>query len=297
MYLGIDNKSLFATGKENMKILILGGTRFFGKTTANILSGLGHDVVTVSRSALPLGQIRHAICDRKDQHALEHLLQKETPDAILDMVCFDQGDGLGVTKLFDSGFMASVGHYIMVSSFFVYNSSTKPEMEFSGDLAEIGDGYTRRKIEAENTIHGSELFKSTSILRLPFVFAHDDYSDRFQKFCTAVSRKRIGQPDNSLRTSMISKDDAANLLASLVVGLPIGFADGSNEGCLSLYEIAQEIARTLGVQIEGSNDDEISEIYGLQKDLCLNSSKTKKLKGLKQALATEANAWKSINQI
>lgn len=297
MYLGIDNKSLFATGKENMKILILGGTRFFGKTTANILSGLGHDVVTVSRSALPLGQIRHAICDRKDQHALEHLLQKETPDAILDMVCFDQGDGLGVTKLFDSGFMASVGHYIMVSSFFVYNSSTKPEMEFSGDLAEIGDGYTRRKIEAENTIHGSELFKSTSILRLPFVFAHDDYSDRFQKFCTAVSRKRIGQPDKSLRTSMISKDDAANLLASLVVGLPIGFADGSNEGCLSLYEIAQEIARTLGVQIEGSNDDEISEIYGLQKDLCLNSSKTKKLKGLKQALATEANAWKSINQI
>jgi len=297
MYLGIDNNSLFAPPKENMKILILGGTRFFGKTTANILFSEGHDVVTVSRSALPLGQIRHAICDRKDQHALEHLLQKETPDAILDMVCFDQGDGLGVTKLFDSGFMASVGHYIMVSSFFVYNSSTKPEMEFSGDLAEIGDGYTRRKIEAENTIHGSELFKSTSILRLPFVFAHDDYSDRFQKFCTAVSRKRIGQPENSLRTSMISKDDAANLLANLVVGLPIGFADGSNEGCLSLYEIAQEIASTLGVQIEGSNDDEISEIYGLQKDLCLNSSKTKKLKGLKQALATEANAWKSINQI
>jgi len=297
MYLGIDNNSLIAPPKENMKILILGGTRFFGKTTANILLGEGHDVVTASRSALPLGQIRHAICDRKDEHALEHLLQKETPDAILDMVCFDQGDGLGVTKLFDSGFMASVGHYIMVSSFFVYNSSTKPEMEFSGDLAEIGDGYTRRKIEAENTIHGSELFKLTSILRLPFVFAHDDYSDRFQKFCTAVSRKRIGQPDKSLRTSMISKDDAANLLASLVVGLPIGFADGSNEGCLSLYEIAQEIARTLGVQIEGSNDDEISEIYGLQKDLCLNSSKTKKLKGLKQALATEANAWKSINQI
>ena len=64
---------------------------------------------------------------------------------------------------------------------------------------------------------------------------------------------------------MISKDDAANLLANLVVGLPFGFGDGSNEDCLSLYEIAQEIARTLGVQIEGSSGDEISEIYGLQK--------------------------------
>ena len=297
MYLGIESNSLFVSPKENMKILILGGTRFFGKTTANILSSDGHDVVTTSRSALPHGQIRHAICDRKDQQALEHLIQRETPDAILDMVCFDNGDGLGVTKLFDSGLMASVGHYIMVSSFFVYNSSTKSEMAFSGDLAEIGDGYTRRKIEAENTIHASELFKSTSILRLPFVFAHDDYSDRFQKFCTAVLRKRIGQPGNSFRTSMISKDDAANLLANLVVGLPLGFADGSNEGCLSLYEIALEIAGTLGVQIEGSSDDEISEIYGLQKDLCLSSIKTQKLKGLKQALAIEAKAWKSINQI
>jgi dTDP-4-dehydrorhamnose reductase len=213
------------------------------------------------------------------------------------MVCFDHGDGLGITKLFDSGFMASVGHYIMVSSFFVYNSSTKPDMEFSGDLEEIGDGYTRRKIEAENGIHQSELFKSTSILRLPFVFSHDDYSGRFQKFCMAVSRKQIGQPENSFRTSMISKDDAASLLANLVVGPPIGFADGSNEGCLSLYEIAQEIAGTLGVQIEGNGDDEIFDIYGLQKDLCLSSSKTQKLKGLKQALAIEANAWKLINQI
>ena len=280
-----------------MKILILGGTRFFGKTTAKILSSDGHDVVTTSRSALPQDQVRHAICDRKDQQALEHLIQKETPDAVLDMVCFDYGDGLGVTKLFNSGLMASVGHYIMVSSFFVYNGSTKSEMAFSGDLAEIGDGYTRRKIEAENIIHASELFKSTSILRLPFVFAHDDYSDRFQRFCAAVVRKQIGQPGNSFRTSMISKDDAANLLANLVVGAPIGFADGSNEGCLSLYEIAHEIAETLGVQIEGSSDDEISEIYGLQKDLCLNSSKTQKLKGLKQALAAEAKAWKSINQI
>ena len=280
-----------------MKILILGGTRFIGKTTANLLSSEGHNVVTTSRSPLAQGQIRHVICDRKDQNALEYLLQREKPDAILDMVCFDHGDGLGVTKLFDSGLMSSVGHYIMVSSFFVYNSSTKLEMEFSGDLAEVGDGYTRRKIEAEKTIHESELFKLTSILRLPFVFAHDDYSGRFQKLCMAVLRKQIGQPENSFRTSMISKDDAANLLANLLVGSPIGFADGSNEGCLSLYEIAQEIARTLGVQTESNCGDEISEIYRLQKDLCLNSSKTQKLKGLKQALAIEAHAWKLINRI
>ena len=148
MYSEVKSNFQLPSSKETMKILILGGTRFFGKATANILSSDGHDVVTTSRSASAQDQIRHVICDRKDQHALEHLLQRETPDAILDMVCFDNGDGLGVTKLFDSGLMASVGHYIMVSSFFVYNSKTKSEMAFSGDLAEIGDGYTRRKIEA-----------------------------------------------------------------------------------------------------------------------------------------------------
>jgi hypothetical protein len=51
------------------------------------------------------------------------------------------------------------------------------------------------------------------------------------------------------------------------------------------------------VQIEGNGDDEISDIYGLQKDLCLSSSKTQKLKELKQALAAEAHAWNLINQI
>ena len=60
-----------------MKILILGGTRYMGYETASILSGLGNEVVTLSRSHIQKNKWKHLVCDRKIESDLELVFKTE----------------------------------------------------------------------------------------------------------------------------------------------------------------------------------------------------------------------------
>lgn len=275
---------------------MLGGTRFFGRTAAAKLLDKGHEVVTASRTALTDSPMRHKVCDRKILSSLQELIYCEQPNAILDMVCYDSKDGEGIASLFASGVMSNVTHYLMVSSFLAYNVDTPQEGLFTGDPLTISHGYTRRKIEVESRLFSSKSFKKMTVLRLPFIFSHDDYSNRFQRFCLAVLENRVGIPNTSFRTSMISRNDAADLLVSVLDGSPLGIADGSNSGCLTLYEIAQVVATALRATVSPSNHDDLSTIYSLERDLCLSSKKTGKLRSLAEAITLEAVAWSELIQ-
>lgn len=280
-----------------MKILILGGTRYMGRAAALRLAAAGHAVVSVSRTPIANGTIRHRVCDRKDLAALEVLLREEAPEAILDMVCFDAGDGAGMARLFESGALAGLVHYLMVSTFFPYNHFDGREAPFSGDTSAIADGYTRRKVEAEAAIQASPLFARSSIARLPFVFSHDDYTGRFQRVCEMVRDGRVAAASMpAWRTSMIGMEDAARALADILQGPPLGHVDVANAGCLSLREIAATLAETLGGSGDFHGPDDPGAIYALSRDLCLDSAKAPKLRPLAEALADEAQQW-SLNHV
>lgn len=275
-----------------MKILILGGTRYMGRAAAGRLVAAGHEVVSVSRTPTEDSATRHRICDRKHREELAALLQEEAPTAILDMVCFDANDAADMAQLYESGTLKSLNHYLMVSTFFPYNYFDAREAAFRGDAAVISDGYTRRKVEAEANIQASGLFARSSILRLPFVFSHDDYTGRFQRFCALVRDGHIAPESTpAWRTAMISMEDAARALAEILTGPPLGHVDAANDGCLSLGEIARTIAETLGVSSDFQGIEDPGAIYGLSRDLCLNSQKAPALRPLSEALADEAQQW------
>ncbi len=275
-----------------MKILILGGTRYMGRAAARRLSTAGHEVISVSRTPIEGGTIRHRVCDRKDGAALDALVREEEPSAILDMVCFDAGDGAGMARLFESGALSGLRHYLMVSTFFPYNYFDAREAPFAGDPTAIADGYTRRKVEAEAIIKAGALFGRSSILRLPFVFSHDDYTGRFQRLCEMVRDGRVAATGtSSWRTSMIAMEDAAGALANILQGPPLGYADIANAGCLTAHEIAAVVAAALDCSCEFNGADDPGTIYGLSRDLCLDSAKSPKLRPLAEALADEAKQW------
>lgn len=276
-----------------MKIIILGGTRYMGRAAATRLAAAGHEVVSVSRTPTEDTSIRHRVCDRKNPDALEAILRAEQPAAILDMICFDAGDGASMARLIDAGALEGLAHYLMVSTFFPYNYFDAREAAFSGDPAAITDGYTRRKVEAEANIHGSGLFVLSSILRLPFVFSHDDYTGRFQRFCEMVRDGRMApEQAPAWRTSMISMEDAAQALAGILQGPPLGYVDAANAGCLSLREMAAVIAVSLGRSSEFNGADDPDAIYGISRDLCLDSAKAPTLRPLADALEDEARKWR-----
>lgn len=274
-----------------MKVLVFGGTRYMGRTAAMMLAAAGHEVVSVSRTH-DAGNLHHRVCDRKDTAALEALLLEESPEAILDMVCFDASDGAGMARLFEEGALTQLQHYVMVSTFFPYNHFECREAPFVGDPSTIADGYTRRKVEAEAKIQASPLFAVSSILRLPFVFSHDDYTGRFQRFCEMVRDGRVAPvAAPAWKTSMIAMPDAAQVLAGMVRGEPLGYVDAANAGCIDPHEMAMVIAKALGVPGTFAGSDDPGAIYPLSCDLCLDSAKAPKLRPLEDALADESKLW------
>jgi nucleoside-diphosphate-sugar epimerase len=274
-----------------MKVLIIGGTRFVGLKTAKIFSNLGHQVTTLSRSNLQLDKVKHLICDRKNDIQLKEAIIKESPDFILDMVCFDRGDSLGMIDLFNRGFFEHVKHYCVISTFFLYNYFDNYGCNFNGDIESIKDGYTKRKAELEREFYNSKIFEIMSIVRFPFIFSHDDYTGRFQNFCKLVISSNPVDFDNQYKMSMIEANEAANSLVELSLKKPMGFIDIANYGCLSQREMAYTMSRLF------KNDKLIEPTqlklnpYNLSKNLCLITNKIPDRHSLKSMLDSEFLHW------
>ena len=80
----------------------------------------------------------------------------------------------------------------------------------------ISDNYTKNKIEMEIVLSSSEFFKNISIVRFPYIFSYDDYTNRFQSLCELAIRKKASNKKNKFKFSMISKDSAAEALMSIL---------------------------------------------------------------------------------
>jgi nucleoside-diphosphate-sugar epimerase len=270
-----------------MKLLVLSGTRYMGREVANLLHANGHDVVTVTRSADNTAPWRNRVCDCKNSDVLVSVVSQERPDAILDMICFDASDARDVASLARHAAFESVKHYVMVSTFFIYNYSPGRQQAFAGDAGLIQDGYTRRKAQAESVLQvDGPLMQRTTIVRLPYVFSHDDYSGRFQRLCTVATHG--GEcPSTVWRTSIVSMPDAAAALVMTITGAPLRHADIADSGAMTLREMVTRLAIELRADPVREVEDP-SAIYPLSCDLQLRQYKITPLRPLAEAQVTEA---------
>ena len=274
-----------------MKILIIGGTRFVGLKTAKILSNLGHQVTTLSRSNSQFDKVKHLVCDRKNGIHLKEVIIKEEPDFILDMVCFDRGDSLGMIDLYNRGFLEHVKHYCVISTFFLYNYFDNYECNFNGDIESIKDGYTKRKAELEREFYNSKIFEIMSIVRFPFIFSHDDYTGRFQNFCKLAISSNPLDFDNQYKMSMIEANEAANSLVELILKGSSGFIDIANYGCLSQREMAVSMSKLI-INHKPIEPTELTlNPYELSNNLCLLTNKISDRHSLKSKLDSEFLYW------
>ena len=105
----------------------------------------------------------------------------------------------------------------------------------------ISDNYTKNKIEMEIVLSSSEFFKNISIVRFPYIFSYDDYTNRFQSLCELAIRKKASNKKNKFKFSIISKDSAAEALMSILAEKPLGIVDPCNPGCANIDEILKKI--------------------------------------------------------
>ena len=258
------------------RILILGGTRYLGKAIANKIPKEDFEISTLSRSETST-DVKHFVCDRKDTAKLKNVLRCFNPHIILDMINFDQGDSEGICGLYERGYCKNLRHYIMISSFFVYNHfeyQAYSERELTETFDQDNtDGYTKRKIESELALYNSKLMEISTILRLPFVFSSDDYSNRFQALCDFALIDHDQIVDHHVKYSLLRKDDGVESIVKVVNSDPIGIADLSNNGCVTSFELLDILKSALCPLKSNQNLEVFNFPYFVTRDICLNSQK------------------------
>lgn len=160
-----------------MRVLVIGGTAFFGKAIVRAMLDRGHEVTIFSRGRERpdfWGEVAHIAGDRFDRDAFHEALAGREFDAVVDNIAFTAADVQSAVDLF----RGRTHRYLFTSSGAVYGTRpdvVDPRREADvehGATADLGD-YARGKVEGERVLLEQEGLPYT-IIRPPVVVGADD---------------------------------------------------------------------------------------------------------------------------
>ncbi len=244
------------------KILVIGGTRFFGKILVQELLQRGHHVTLATRGNALLSvnlseRLTHVQLDRGDATAMHAAFsQCEGFDIVYDQVCYHPLDAQIACQVF----FDKVGRYIMTSTIEVYAdhypqhtaSAQESLIDLPGvkvDLtlpwrdaafAELNYGSAKRQAEAYFTQNAAFPFVS---VRCAHVYAaKDEFTGRFAHYAALVQQQApFSYSAGEGKTSFISAPDLAAYLLWIgeqsFVG-PINAAGRGDFSAVDLYNVA-----------------------------------------------------------
>ena len=195
-----------------MKVLIIGGNRFFGRHLATECLRAGDQVTLLNRGNIPdnlIGRPQRLKVDRSDLDAMSNALKGKTWDIVFDPVCCDARHAKEAVKLF----RGSVGRYVYTSSISVYGDGSELKegnlmaKDYQGDTATTAD-YGLAKLEAEG-IFAREMPNNSVSVRLGMVVGEDDYTGRLKWHIDHVlNNKAMKFTNKECRLSFIHSEQA-----------------------------------------------------------------------------------------
>ncbi|WP_280768692.1 NAD-dependent epimerase/dehydratase family protein [Salipaludibacillus daqingensis] len=202
------------------KILVLGGTKFFGKRLVQKLLKNGDEVTVATRGETPhpFGeQVHHLTVDRFDRGSMERTFQDGEWDVIYDQICFSPDDAVDACEIF----AGRVERYVFTSTLSVYEfngNAEKIEKDFDPYNYEVKLGrkeqfdYGEGKRLAEAVFFQKAPF-SVVAPRPPVVFGLDDYTERLHYHVRKVlNEEKIGLDHPEARVSFVDSEDLAEFL-------------------------------------------------------------------------------------
>jgi nucleoside-diphosphate-sugar epimerase len=269
------------------KILVLGGTRFFGKKLVNLLlEEADVTIATRGKTEDSFGKrVTRLQLDREVNQSLKSAVETRDWDIIYDNICYSPQAAQDACEIF----AGKVKRYIFTSTMAVYElgKGRRIEEEFEPYTHPIQLGkrsdfsYEEGKRLAESVFFQRASFPVCAV-RFPIVLGTDDYTNRL-KF--HIDHVREGLPIEipnlkSLKSimSFISSDEAAKFLAWLGNQDIQGAINACSKGELSLKNILAFVEETVGKKaiIEGNSNGEHLSPFGITDSWCMNTSKAKK---------------------
>lgn len=265
-----------------MKILVLGGTRFFGKRLVEKLIAEGGQVTVGTRGNTKDSfgeQVRHVRLDRFDKESMKKAVGAESWDIVYDQICFTPNDAFAACEVF----AGKTKKYIFTSSMSVYDffegSITEEAFDpYSYPLKEGGQddfSYGEGKRLAEAVFYQKADFPVTAV-RLPIVMGPDDYTERLLFHIERVKNGRsFVMPNRFARLSFISSEEAARFLKWAGKSSLTGPVNACANRDISLNELLHMIEMTVGKKaiVEPSNASSDPSPYGLSESWVMNHAK------------------------
>lgn len=226
-----------------MRILVIGGTRYFGVPMIDKFLTNGHQVAVLTRGRTPDkwgSKVSHIIADRLDSDALATALKDCSFDIVIDKIAYASND---ILRLPDT---LKCDKYILMSSTAVYNP-LKPDTRESdfdpkqGVLIPCSRGdypYDEIKRQAERAAVQKYSHIKSVLVRYPFVIGPHDYTQRLKFY---VEHQLRGIPMNidnlEAQMSFIWEEDAGYFLAHLCETDFEGPINGASNGTVSIRDV------------------------------------------------------------
>lgn len=207
------------------KMLVFGGTRFFGQKVVHHFLDLGYDVTIATRgkSTDDLGElVNRVVLDRSDAtHPGWASLNKEKWDVVFDNISFTWEDSKIICDQLDAD---NIAHYLFTSSLAVYEGAA-PEAGFTEKdfdptnynftpTSDVSYGEGKRQCESylETNYHGLKTY-----LRFPVVLDDDDYTERLHYYVRhALQNEEINFKRQDGRYSFVEASEIPKVIQFIV---------------------------------------------------------------------------------
>jgi nucleoside-diphosphate-sugar epimerase len=264
-----------------MKVLVMGGNRFFGKRLVSEMLQRGADITILNRGQRPdeFGrQVKRVIMDRKKLDPKHPIFAEGQWDIVYDQICYDAHEAEAALAVFQG----KVKRYVFISSQSVYGDGQHiPESAFTPNLYKFSTpvnrdvDYGEAKRQAEAVFFQKADFPVTAV-RFPIVLGEDDYTERLKLQVKLIHEERpVFIPNIEAKISFIHSQDAGAFLAFLSRHELIGPVNCCAPEPIALRELVHRIEQVVGKDARVTKKEGQGEAspFGITADWFMNTQK------------------------
>ena len=261
-----------------MKILVVGGTRYFGIPMVRALLKNGHDVTIATRGNAKVDfaeTIHYVTLDRTDESSVKKALDGQKFDIIIDKIAYSSDD---VKALLEN---VSCDRYIQMSTCSVYPSEhadiTEDEFvtsEFPLEwMGRISD-YQKTKQNAERAVLEYMKPETVTFVRYPIVLGENDYTGRLRFYLEHINNQQPMKVDDlEMSIAFINEKEAGEFIAYLADHPVSGPVNGCSSGVVKISEIITYGEKKIGKQAILDESGDEAPFNGLTDTLSFSTKK------------------------
>jgi nucleoside-diphosphate-sugar epimerase len=243
-------------------ILVIGGTRYFGKLLVQRLLRAGHRVTIATRGYAPdpFGErISRIRVDRRNEHAMRNAFRELSFDVIYDQMCYSPLDAAISVRVF----AGKVKRYVMTSTIDAYRELAPQAAPLrESDLAVLAqridtaypwhdparaiDCYVSGKVQAEAYLERDGSLPLATVRLAHILGGPEDFTGRLAHYVDLVRlRGTLRYANAAAKVSFMEAQEAADFLLWTGMQDFRGPVNAASDGPLSAFDLHARVAAVL----------------------------------------------------